>query len=220
MAYAQSRKLFTIRTTLKKMLRRRGYAVPEQLTEETLEGFEAAYTNTEHPLNLTFMCTRERVTRGTDKMGDKLLVFFYDDPARPNMGIGPIREYIAIMNKAECHTAIIVVQEGVTSPAATMLRELDVKGHAITAFSEVELLVDIYEHERVPRHILLTDVEKDNLLHQLSVTLALLPKMQKQDPMARYLGLRVGDVVKIERFSMTVGHDVYYRAIVDSEDFT
>ena len=34
-----------------------------------------------------------------------------------------------------------------------------------------------------------------------------------------YLGLVVGDVVKILRYSFTVGHDVYYRIVVDSEDF-
>jgi DNA-directed RNA polymerase I, II, and III subunit RPABC1 len=81
------------------------------------------------------------------------------------------------------------------------------------------LLVDIYEHDKVPRHVLLSSAEKADVLRQFKASERQLPEMQRHDPMARYLGLVVGDVVRIHRVSPTVGHDVYYRIVVNSEDF-
>lgn len=221
-SFAQAARTYTIRCTLKKMLQRRGYTVPQALVDETAASFEAQWLEAcaqgELP-DLSFTVQRERDT--DDKGTELLMVFFPRDAsgANANLGIAPIREYIETMDERGCTTAIFVVSEGLTAPAVGMLRELEHKGYYITAFPEIELLVDIYEHHKVPRHIPLKAREKAQLLQDLKITEELLPKIQKHDPMARYLGLRVGDVVKIFRYSMTVGHDVYYRVVVDSEDF-
>jgi DNA-directed RNA polymerase I, II, and III subunit RPABC1 len=148
-----------------------------------------------------------------------LMVFFPCDTDKNNIGIAPIRNYLTVMDTHNCKHAILVVYENLTSPAVLMLKDLEAKGIFVSFFAESELMYDIYEHVRVPRHILLTPLEKQQLLKKLNATECLLPKMQRHDPMARYLGLRVGDVVKIQRYSMTVAHDVYYRVVVDSEDF-
>lgn len=212
--FALIQRLFTVRRTLTKMLQRRGYVVPPDVANDTAPLFEsrwlAATAAGESP-ELSFTVSRDR--------DDLLMVFFPGEAAGANVGIAPIREYIERMDAARCVNAIVVVSEGLTSPAVTMLRELELKGYYIAAFAEVELLVDIYEHHKVPLHVVLTAGEKVELLKSLKIEDDLLPKMQRHDPMARYLGLRVGDVVRIHRVSMTVAHDIYYRIVVDSEDF-
>jgi len=151
----------------------------------------------------------------------KLMVFFPNDSDRSNLGISPIREFVACMKAHACARAILVVFEGLTSPAVFMLRELEAQQDIhITFFAEKELMYDIFEHKYVPRHERLDDAEKQRLMAELKVaTPDLLPHIQKHDPVARYMGLAVGDVVRIHRYSATVGRDVYYRVVVDSEDF-
>lgn len=136
-----------------------------------------------------------------------------------NLGIAPIRSYVSTMKERGCVSAILVVCGSLTSPAVSMLRELESQSLFIAAFNESDLLVDIYEHEKVPLHEPLSADEKAAVLAQFKISGKQLPEMQRHDPMARYLGLKVGDVVRIRRVSPTTGFDLYYRIVVNSEDF-
>ena len=216
MAY-RTKRLFDVRTTLKKMLSRRGFAVSPTIENETLESFEYSYLE-DPQFSLTFDARREVVMRHNNKVDDLLLVFFADI-GETNIGIGPIREFLLEMEKKQCCEAIVVIPKSLTSPGYTLLRELmTTRKISITPFSESELLFDLFEHVRVPRHTLLGEDEKQKLLQDLNITPNLLPKIQKSDPVAKYLGLCVGDIVQIRRYSITVGEDVYYRVVVDIEE--
>ena len=243
--FAQTRKLFTIRRTISKMLQRRGYTIPEPVLTETLPGFERTYLEAKQQLQskdskrnkgkarkvagneesksaeavaggkaftLAFTVTRAHAAA-------RLMVFFPNDTDQTNIGISPIREFVNTMEANHCARALLVVYESLTAPAVLMLKDLEQTGVFISFFAEHELLYDIYEHARVPRHVLLTPAEKQTLLEDMKVVEDLLPKIQKIDPMARYMGLDVGDVVRIERYSATTGSGAYYRVVVDSENF-
>ncbi len=47
------------------------------------------------------------------------------------------------------------------------------------------LQVDITEHKRVPRHVVLTNEEKKELLKRYNLKPSQLPRIQIQDPVAR-----------------------------------
>lgn len=200
---------------------RRGYVLPAELETETQTSFDALYT-----CALTSTATSEAdidmlrlLSFTVHKQAEPLMVFFPTLTIKTSLGIAPIRLYVTTMQSQQCSQAILIVSAGLTAPAVSMLRELELQGKCITAFTENEVLIDIYEHEKVPLHIPLSPDEKQALLRQLRITDKQLPEMQRHDPMARYLGLRVGDVVRIHRVSATVGHDIYYRVVVNSEDF-
>ncbi len=74
--------------------------------------------------------------------------------------------------------------------------------------------VDITKHELVPKHTLLNDREKEELLKRYGIVLRQLPRMLVTDPMAKLLNCKVGDVVKIKRQSETAGETEYYRVVV------
>lgn len=219
--HSYTQRLFTMRCTLRKMLQRRGYTLPEELVGETQASFDALYSTalTTSAASDADVDLLRLLSFTVTKGADQLMVFFPTLTIKTSLGIAPIRLYVTTMQAQQCLQAILIVSTGLTAPAVSMLRELELQGKCITAFTENEVLIDIYEHEKVPLHVPLSADEKAALLQQMRITEKQLPEMQRQDPMARYLGLRVGDVVRIHRASATVGHDIYYRIVVNSEDF-
>ena len=74
-----------------------------------------------------------------------------------------------------------------------------------------ELLVNITRHELVPKHMILCDAEKAELLKRYRARESQLPKIQCEDAIARYFGVHKGQVMKIIRPSETAGRYVTYR---------
>lgn len=55
--------------------------------------------------------------------------------------------------------------------------------------------MNITKHELVPRHVPLTDEEKQDLLQRYKVKDGQLPRIQQSDPVARFFGLSKGQVL-------------------------
>lgn len=110
------------------------------------------------------------------------------------------------------HRAIIVVQQGMTPSAKQSLVDMAPK-YILEQFLESELLINITEHELVPEHIVLTPDEKEELLTRYKLKENQLMRIQAGDPVARYFGLKRGQVVKIIRPSETAGRYISYRLV-------
>ncbi|KPA78559.1 putative DNA-directed RNA polymerases II [Leptomonas pyrrhocoris] len=81
-------------------------------------------------------------------------------------------------------------------------------------FEEDELSVNITHHELVPKHTPLSEEELKEVLHAHALELVQLPRILSTDPVARYYGLERGQVVRIERKSMSAGLYATYRQVV------
>jgi DNA-directed RNA polymerase subunit H len=74
--------------------------------------------------------------------------------------------------------------------------------------------IDILLHELVPKHLLLTKEETQQLLDRFQIKVIDLPQMFEKDPVAIAIGAKEGDVVKIVRDSFTTVSSVdYYRYV-------
>ena len=85
----------------------------------------------------------------------------------------------------------------------------------IEIFMMKELQFNISKHLLVPKHEIMNDqVEINRLLSTYSLKKNQLPIILHSDPMARYLNVKVGDIVKITRDSPSAGIAIVYRYCV------
>ncbi|MBD3212201.1 MAG: DNA-directed RNA polymerase subunit H [Candidatus Lokiarchaeota archaeon] len=77
--------------------------------------------------------------------------------------------------------------------------------------------VDVLRHSLVPRHVLLTKSETEELLEKYKIRYTDLPQMFEKDPVAIAIGAKEGDVVKIIRESDTSVKQVNYYRYVKKE---
>lgn len=74
---------------------------------------------------------------------------------------------------------------------------------------------NITEHSLVPKHEVISNEEANNLLVKYSVTnFSQFPVIYKTDPVAKYYGMKPGNVCKIYRPSETAGQHINYRYCV------
>jgi DNA-directed RNA polymerase I, II, and III subunit RPABC1 len=196
--------LFRIRRTLLKMLKKRSYVVDAAQLAMTPRGFVDQFGDQPKRNDLTILAEHE-----TDAE-DQLFVFLPDDD---KVGVKTIKQYCEMMKEAGVSHAILVVKQGVTPFAKTALQEM-ASTYLIEHFRDAELLVDVTEHRLVPAHALLSPEDRQALLDRYKLRAEQLPRIQRTDPVARYYGLKVGDVVKIVRPSETAGRYVTYRVCI------
>lgn len=74
--------------------------------------------------------------------------------------------------------------------------------------------VNILEHEWVPEHEILSPEEAAEVLKKLGVKPIELPWLLTSDPVAKAIGAKPGDIVRIRRKSPTAGEIIVYRYVV------
>lgn len=89
-------------------------------------------------------------------------------------------------------------------------------------FTEANLLTNVTEHIMVPKHIPLTNAERDEILVKYSGRKRDIPKMLQTDRIARHFNLKPESLVQIIRPSSVTGDTPYYRFVIPArytEDF-
>lgn len=77
--------------------------------------------------------------------------------------------------------------------------------------------IDVLLHKLVPKHILMTKQETQDLLNKYKISVNDLPQMFEKDPVAIAIGAKEGDIVKITRESKTTVKSVNYYRYVKKE---
>lgn len=85
----------------------------------------------------------------------------------------------------------------------------------VTLFYLPVLQFNILEHSFVPKHIVLSDDQKNNVYKQYNIQEdEMLPEISRFDPVAMVIGLRPGQLCRIIRTSKTAIQSDYYRICV------
>lgn len=208
-----------IRRTCLEMLRDRGYAVLDEHITMKKEQFINEFSE---PIAADIRrISRTRLTITTFRIDDeshKLNVHFpFSESASRSPGelsVEMFKQLASTMESAGVQRGIFVISKPLTTQVRSAMAAWTAeKGVVFETFTEAELLVNITQHELVPKHEPLTPDQKSALLKRYKLRDAQLPRMQVTDPVSRYFGLRRGDVVKIIRDSETAGKYVTYRIV-------
>jgi DNA-directed RNA polymerase subunit H len=73
----------------------------------------------------------------------------------------------------------------------------------------------VKDHDLVPEHALLTPEEAEEVLKGYGIGAPQLPKIHVNDPAAKEIGAKVGDIIRILRRSPTAKQSVFYRLVID-----
>ena len=198
-------RMWRVNKTVHQMVADRGYLVSRGELEMDLQQFQQSHASSDGTVdrqNLTFVVTHSQ------SADDKLLVFFADEET---LGITRLRKMMDRMRESTIMKAILIFPMKLSPQANKFVNEMQQQKYYVELFSEAELLVNITQHVLVPKHEVLVDEAKKLLLKRYRLKETQLPRIQVTDPVARYYGLKRGQVVKITRPSETAGKYVTYR---------
>jgi DNA-directed RNA polymerase I, II, and III subunit RPABC1 len=200
----QTRTLYQINKTVMEMLHLRGYNIPRVALEMTFEQFKA-----EHCPNPGDVPDREKLMSSWNKLDDKspIMVWY---PKVPRIGVQEIQAFYKQMKNDNVDRALVIYQD-ISPWAKQCITKMKI---IMEQWKETELLVNITKHTFVPEHLPLTPEQKADLLLKYKLKDTQLPRIQITDPIARFLGLSRGQVVKITRPSETAGRYVTYRLVI------
>lgn len=71
----------------------------------------------------------------------------------------------------------------------------------------------VNEHILVPKHVKLSEKEKADVLAKYSITENELPRISIKDAALASLNVKPGDVIRVERTSLTAGTSTFYRKV-------
>ncbi|KAK4404794.1 DNA-directed RNA polymerase V subunitA [Sesamum angolense] len=182
----ESHRYYLARRTMLEMLKDRGFAVPSCEIEVSLQEFRSKYGEMPDADDLRISALHK------DDPSIKVLVIFCGSSI---VKVNVIRAIATqIVNKDSLSRLILVVQNKITNQA---LKAVDLFSFKVEIFQITDLLVNITRHELKPKHQVLTDEEKEDLLKKYSITETQLPRMSEKDAIACYYGLEKGQVVKV-----------------------
>jgi hypothetical protein len=117
-----------------------------------------------------------------------------------------------ILNK-KTDTLVIILKQDMNQTLMNILNEFwDRHGKFIILFSLERLQFNILEHQYVPKHIILTEDERKEMFKRYNILdVKNLPDISRFDPVAQAIGMRPGEICRIERPSKTSVISNYYR---------
>ncbi|KAK7533047.1 RNA polymerase Rpb5, C-terminal domain-containing protein [Phyllosticta citribraziliensis] len=218
-AEREASRLWRAWRTVHELVHDRGYIMPEAEYRIPLEEFRSRFCDGSGYVDrnrLSFSASpgdemRHKLynpKKPTETLGNCWVEFNGDS----NIGVAHIRKFGHYLNNNNFAVGIYITSVPVTGSAQKIIPSL--LPLVMETFMEQDLLVNITHHELVPKHVLLSAEEKAALLQRYRLKESQLPRIQQGDPVARYLGLRRGQVVKIIRKSETAGRYASYRWVI------
>lgn len=200
MEFQDKKNLYKVRQTILEMIFDRGYNVP--LSENiSFEDFSLKYNNK----NMDIFINDEIKNK-------KIYVHFHNEIKNYSKNDLKIIVQKLITQYEDANINLILLLK--EKENSTVSKELtkDVYKN-VEIFLKKNMIFNITKHEYVAKHILLTKEEEKELLDKYNTTKGKLPKLSKNDPVAKYYGMKLDQICKIIRKSPEVGEYPYYRLV-------
>jgi DNA-directed RNA polymerase I, II, and III subunit RPABC1 len=200
MDFEEKQILYKVRKTIIEMITDRGIVVPT--TENiTFEQFNVMYDNN----NLDIYINNEI-------SNIKYYIHFHNDIK--NFSKADLKNIMSkIITKYEDQNInlILILKEKENSSITKELTKDTYKN--VEVFLRKNMIFNITHHVFQPKFSILSKEEEKELIDKYYTTKGKLPKMSKNDPIAKYYGIKPEQIFKIIRKSPEVGESIYYRLV-------
>ncbi|KAE9599768.1 putative DNA-directed RNA polymerase [Lupinus albus] len=198
----ESHRYYLSRRTALEMLKDRDYSVPSSEIHISLSEFRAIHGQSPDLDRLRFSATHN-----SDSSKRILVIFCGPGVVKVNV----IRNIAGhIVNRETLTGLILIVQDQITSQA---LKAVKIFSFKVEIFQITDLLVNITKHVLKPKHEVLTERQKQNLLKKYNLEEKQLPRMLQTDAISKYYGLERGQVVKVTYSGEITEMHVTYRCV-------
>lgn len=205
MDFEERKTLFNIRKTVLEMLKDRNYTVPES-EYINFDDFSMKFKNK----NLDIFIDNNQ--SNNEDNNQKIYVYFHNE----NKTLSKVdlknllNKIIETYSDEEIKLIVLLKEKGNGSIFKEIAKEIYKN---VEIFMNKNMIYNVTHHEFVPKHIILSKEEENEVLDKYSTTLNKLPKILKNDPVAKYYGMKPNQICKIIRKSPEVGDYVYYRIV-------
>jgi DNA-directed RNA polymerase subunit H (RpoH/RPB5) len=129
---------------------------------------------------------------------------------------GDINNFISKYGNKK-NVILIFNNDTVSQPVITQLNKYDKlfqkNDGQLQYFHAQQIMFNPTKHEYVPKHIKLSEKEASDFMNEYMIKSKLyMPFILHNDPIAKWLGLKQGDIVKIVRYNENSGVSFYYRS--------
>lgn len=203
--------LFKSRNTILDLLEKQGFDITDY-TDYGVSEIQTMYTNNQ--LDMLLSSTKE--IRPQKKVYVKYHLAKTLRRENINNIIDDLFHLEQVLQKTD--TLIIVMKQEVNDTLTHILNEIWEKEQIFIVIHTLDRLqFNILEHQYVPQHIVLSDVEKEAVEKKYNITdPKQMPSISRYDPVSLAIGLRPGQVCKIIRPSKTSVNSIYYRYCISS----
>jgi len=126
------------------------------------------------------------------------------------VGIASINRLQKVMKEVDVERGMII-----TSGRYTHAVKQSAKKKGIELLPRTFPAFDLFEHKLVPKHEILTEKEREQLLSEYRVQPYQLPQIKASDPAVKAIDAKPGDILRIIRKSSTAGEHMAYRYVVE-----
>jgi DNA-directed RNA polymerase subunit H len=210
-----NREMLKVKYESLKMLESRGYAIAgldqsvlqNQVSERDFVGKYTQYKSSPvHPLyNSLFKNSlqfRTYLSNVYYRDRSSCLVYFaeYEETKLKKISNDQISEFCKLIIETGVDEAILVSNVQPSIQAYSLFTEICKAKNSvfIQFFSDEELLFNPLDHVLTPKHRIISEKEKRELIEE-GITLEKIPKISVLDPVAKRLGVRTDDVIEINR---------------------
>ncbi len=195
MDFQEQDNLFKVRKTALEMVNDRGINVPLELNI-TFEQFKIQYNENNIDIYIN----------DTEKNKKVYLHFYYGKSFSKNN----LKDLMTKIIEKYQDDNILVILLLKDKENAMVTKELNKPNYKnVEIFLQQNLVFNITHHILVPKHSILSDEEEKELRFNKNE----LPRILKTDPIAKYYGMKSGQICKIERLSNVSGFTYYYRLV-------
>lgn len=188
------KKYYASYSTILKILKLRGYKIPEKY-DKTFEEFDEEFSSYE-TLSSFKTALSENMTF-SDGLPTIAVFWIHDKKLGAN-----IREIVSILEGSNTSNAFVVADEGPTPQVGETIKCVKiVKKINITVWSLKESMIFIPDHRLVPKHRICSSKEKKAFYAKYIIQDKQLPQIHLTDPMIKFIGAHKGDLIELTRIN-------------------